>query len=280
VHLDVAGTRLWFDVDGPLLVPDGPEMRRRPTVVLLHGGPFTYDHSYFKPHLEWLTGLAQVVYLDLRGHGRSAPVTPGEWSLERCADDVRGLCATLGIQRPVVVGHSMGAAVALLHAARHPDHPAGVVALSGFARWDHGRLVKAFRRRAGDQVAGLADRLYAGRDVGEEEWQQVYAAFGPHVPDRDTLARRVMRLEMRGYGHARLTTVDLLDRLGEVTAPALVVTGSHDPVTPVAASEEIVAALPDGARLEVLDGAGHFPWLDAPDRLRELLSELIRAVAG
>ena len=71
MHIDVNGTRLWFDVDGPALVPDGSEMRQRPTVVLVHGGPGTYDHSYFKPDFGRLAEQAQVVYLDLRGHGRS-----------------------------------------------------------------------------------------------------------------------------------------------------------------------------------------------------------------
>ena len=45
MHIDVNGTRLWFDVDGPALVPDGPEMRPRPTVILLHGGPGSFDHT-------------------------------------------------------------------------------------------------------------------------------------------------------------------------------------------------------------------------------------------
>jgi pimeloyl-ACP methyl ester carboxylesterase len=67
----VNGTQLWFDVDGPSLVPDGSEMRQRPTVVLVHGGPGVYDHSYFKPEFAVLAEHAQVVYLDLRGHGRS-----------------------------------------------------------------------------------------------------------------------------------------------------------------------------------------------------------------
>jgi hypothetical protein len=48
MQTDVNGTRLWFDVDGPALVPDGGEMRQRPTVVLVHGGPGVYDHSYLK----------------------------------------------------------------------------------------------------------------------------------------------------------------------------------------------------------------------------------------
>jgi pimeloyl-ACP methyl ester carboxylesterase len=71
MRVSVDGTSLWFDVDGPALVPDGPAMRERPTVVLLHGGPGSFDHTYFKPEFARLTEVAQVVYLDLYGHGRS-----------------------------------------------------------------------------------------------------------------------------------------------------------------------------------------------------------------
>jgi proline iminopeptidase len=67
MHCEVNGTRLWFDVDGPGLVPDGQKMRERPTIVLVHSGPGSYDHSYFKPDFAHLTPEAQVVYLDLRG---------------------------------------------------------------------------------------------------------------------------------------------------------------------------------------------------------------------
>ena len=49
MQVEVNGTRLWFDVDGPSLLPAGSTMAERPTVVLLHGGPGSYDHSYFKP---------------------------------------------------------------------------------------------------------------------------------------------------------------------------------------------------------------------------------------
>jgi pimeloyl-ACP methyl ester carboxylesterase len=67
MHVEVKGTRLWFDVEGPALVPDGSTMRERPTVVLLHGGPGSFDHSYFKPDFARLSQTAQVVYLDLPG---------------------------------------------------------------------------------------------------------------------------------------------------------------------------------------------------------------------
>ena len=120
MNVDVNGTRLWFDVDGASLVPDGPAMRERPTVVLLHGGPGSFDHTYFKPEFSRLAEVAQVVYLDLPGHGRSQWGDPESWSFEACADDVRGFCDALSIARPVVYGHSLGGFVAMVYGRGTP----------------------------------------------------------------------------------------------------------------------------------------------------------------
>src|SRR5229473_4028426 len=135
MHVDVNGTTLWFDVDGAALVPDGAEMRSRPTVILIHGGPGSYDHSYFKPDFGRLAGVAQVVYLDLRDHGRSARQDPSDWTYEVCADDIAAFCDVLGIAGPVVYGHSMGGFVAMLYGARHPGHAGGLVLQSTHARF-------------------------------------------------------------------------------------------------------------------------------------------------
>lgn len=267
MQVDVNGTTLWFDVDGPALVPDGTAMRERPTIVLLHGGPGGYDHSYFKPDFARLTGIAQVVYLDLRDHGRSARQDPATWSFEVCADDVRGFCDVLGIARPMVYGHSMGGFVAMLYGARHPGHAAGLVLQSTNARFDLARLVDGVRRAAGDEVAELAQRDYGGDAVTDEEWARVFAAFGPHVPDGAQLARRIRNPAIGAHGMELLRRFDAVDQLARISSPTLVCVGELDAVTPVDASREIVGALPpDIGRLEVIEGAGHFPWLDTPDR--------------
>jgi pimeloyl-ACP methyl ester carboxylesterase len=276
MHIDVNGTRLWFDVDGLALVPDRSGMRQRPTVVLVHGGPGVYDHSYFKPDFTCLAGHAQVVYLDLRGHGRSAWGDAAQWSFEKCADDLRVFCDTAGIARPVVFGHSMGGPIVLLYGARHPGHAAGLIFQSGFARWDAPRMVEGFRRVAGEEVAEIARRSYAGEEVPEEEWARVYAAFGPQLPDQEREVHTPKNLELNSYGMDLIRRLDITGQLGRVGSPALVSVGELDPVTPVAAAEEIVGALPAGTtQLKIIDGAGHFTWKDAPDRYWPMIIEFI-----
>jgi proline iminopeptidase len=279
MHIEVNGTRLWFDVDGPSVVPDGPQVRERPTILLIHGGPGGFDHSYFKPDFAPLTGVGQVVYLDLREHGRSARYTATGWTFELCADDVRAFCDTVGIAKPVVLGHSMGGIVAMLYGARHPDHPGALILQSTMARFDLGRLVDAFRRVAGDEVAELADRDYGGDPVTVEQWAAVFAAFGPRVPGTDQLARRIRNPDIGPPGMDLLRRLDVVDQLARVRCPTLVCVGRLDPVTPVAAAREIVDALPRGlGRLAVIDDAGHFPWLDEPSRYWPLLTAFLAEV--
>lgn len=281
MHIEVNGTRLFFDVEGPALVPAGPRLAERPTVVLVHGGPGTYDHSYLKPSFARLADNAQVVYLDIRGHGRSAGQEPSTWTFEVCADDVQAFCDAIGIARPIVLGHSMGGFIAMLYAARHPAHPAAVVLQSTMARFDLRRLIDGFRSVAGDEVARLAGLSYSGTAVTAQEWARVFAAFGPCVPDSDALARRVQHLELSAVGMDLLRRLDTVDQLSRISCPTLVCVGRLDPVTPVSAAQEIVSALaPQITTLEVLDGAGHFPWLDQPDRYWPLITSFVTKAAN
>jgi proline iminopeptidase len=283
VHVDVNGTQLWFDVEGPGLVPAGPMMRERPTVVLLHGGPGSYDHSYFKPDFTRLARGSQVIYLDLRGHGRSEWGDPAAWSFEACADDVRAFCDALGIARPIVLGHSLGGNVAMLYAARHPAHPGALVLQSTFARFDLARTIATFRRLGGEEVAETVARVYGGdrSSVTAEQWARCWALFGPWVVGPQEKARVVVNSALNAPGLRLLSQFDVVDQLGKVACRTLVCVGALDPIAPVSAAHEIVEALPAGlARLEILKGAGHFPWRDAPEPYWALLEEFLATAAA
>jgi pimeloyl-ACP methyl ester carboxylesterase len=233
--------------------------------------------SYFKPHFARLTDVAQVVYLDFRDHGRSSRQDPRAWTLEACADDVRAFCDTLGIDRPIVLGHSFGGFVAISYGARHPGHAGGLILASTMARFVLDRLVAGFRGAAGDEVAELARRDYSGDSVTEAEWDRVFAAFGPNVPDAAALARRIRNPAVGAVGMEIMRTLNLLDALPRIASPTLVCVGSLDPVTPVDASREIVDGLAPGiGELEVFDGAGHFLWLDDPDGFFGAVSEFVQ----
>jgi pimeloyl-ACP methyl ester carboxylesterase len=256
-------------------------MRQRPTMVLAHGGPGSWDHSYFKPDFAPLADHAQVVYLDLRGHGRSDWGGVADWSFEACADDIRGFCDTLGIARPIVFGHSMGAPIVLLYGARHPGHAGGLIVQSGFARFDIPRLVEGFRRVAGDEVAEIAERSFRGEEVAGEEWARVSVAFGPQVPDKEQGARPRKNLELNPPGMDVVRRTDVVDQLTAITSPTLIAVGELDPVTPVGAAEEIVDGLPDEvAQFKVIAGAGHWSWKDAPDSFWSMIVEFIDSTTG
>ena len=95
-----------------------------PTLLLVHC--WTCDHSFLAPQLRHFTVRHRVVNVDLRGHGESDKPKQA-YTLAGFADDLAWLCAQLGVENPVIVGHSMGGNVALEVARRHPDLPRAVV---------------------------------------------------------------------------------------------------------------------------------------------------------
>lgn len=145
------------------------------------------------------------------------------------------------------------------------------------ARLDLARLAEGFRAVAGDDVARLARADFGGDAITDDEWAHVFAAFGPRIPGPDELARRTGNPAVAEVGMERLRQFDAVSQVALITSPTLVSVGRLDPVTPVAASQEIVEALPSG-RLEVIEGAGHFPWLDQPDVYWPSLVELLQRV--
>jgi pimeloyl-ACP methyl ester carboxylesterase len=95
------------------------------------------------------------------------------------------------------------------------------------------------------------------------------------------VARARKNRELNAPGMELVRRVDIVDQLGHVASPTLVSVGELDPVTPVGAAEEIVEALPDGiGHLEVIAGAGHWTWKDAPDRFWPMIVEFVERVAA
>jgi len=273
VRVLVNGVRLWFDVEGAGLVVDGAAMRAKPTLLLLHGGPGV-DHSLYKPAFSQLSDVAQVVYLDHRGNGRSESGPESTWTLAQWADDVRGFCDSLGIEQPIVYGASFGGMVAMAYATRHPDHPGKLILVSTDAKGGSHTDAKVamFERLGGPAAAALARRRFVDGDTSPEvlvDWLRIALPLYARTPvDPEMLQRAVRNPRATAWfnrpgGEAR--GFDLLPALAGVRCPTLLLGGTLDPMTPIECQRDIAAALPrELTRYREFDGCGHGVVGDAP----------------
>lgn len=279
VRVDIGdGIRLWCDIEGLGLVPDGDSMRERPTLLLLHGGP-GMDHSTFKPTMSQLADLCQIVYYDHRGNGRSDRGRPEDWVFDVWADDVVRLCDALGVERPIVLGTSFGGMVAMRYLARHPDHPSKVVLSSTAARMHLPAIVDTFRRLGGDDAAAAAHAFWT--EPTDEHRDRYLAVCGPlytQQPGNTLESERVVRRAdvLTHFVEGEQRSLDLRGDLGAARCPVLVLAGALDPVTPLTSMEEVRDSLPPHlVRWEVLDDAGHGVYRDSPTRTFAVLRDFI-----
>ena len=281
MRLGVGDIRLYFDVEGAGLVPDGAWMRERETVVLLHPGP-GFDHGLFKVQLgPWLAERAQVVYLDQRGGGRSDTGPAEDLRLDRWADDVREFCDVLGVERPVVLGLGFGALVAARYASRNPGHPGGLVLAAPIARVVPERSVAVYERLGGDEARGVAERFYGGGmdEMAFAEFLRVcFPLLSSYEATSDVIVRADWRPEVLiGWYRGESLEFDLRDELAAITAPALVLAGEDDAWAPLESVREVVEHMPAGTRFRSFAGARHSVFRDAPgayDELERFLEEL------
>jgi proline iminopeptidase len=279
MRVQAGDVRLFFDVDGTKLVAEGPWMRERPTVVLLHPGP-GFDHGLFKVGIgPWLAAGTQVVYLDMRGAGRSDHGRPEDLRLERWADDVREFCDALRIEKPVVFGLGFGSMVAIEYASRHPGHPGALVLGAPVARIVPERSIAVYERLGGREAAEVAARYYGDAD-GRAFADFVRVCF-PLLSSYELTSDVIVRAEWRpevlvGWMRGEAKTADLRDRLGSVVAPTIVIAGEDDAWAPLESASEVAELLP-GARFRSFAGARHSVFADAPgayDELRLFLDDL------
>lgn len=279
MRVQVGDVALFFDVDGEKLRVDGAGLREAPTLILLHGGP-GFDHSGFKPAFATLADVAQVIYLDHRGHGRSDASTPDKWNLERWGDDVRAFCDALGIVRPVVYGLSFGGMVAQSYAIRHPGHAAKIILDSTAPRMRLDLSYDMFERLGGRNARDSAVRFWTNPEdpAALEEYLRVCMPLYTRKPsDPDALKRTMLRPEplshffgSGGEGHR----FDFRARLPQMATPTLVLSGLQDPITPSPLSEEIAAAVAN-CQLEQIPDCGHGVYRDAPRKAFELIRQFI-----
>ncbi|MFI2504711.1 alpha/beta fold hydrolase [Streptomyces sp. NPDC018972] len=237
-------------------------------LVLVHGHPF--DHTMWAPQIAAFSPGRRVIAPDLRGYGAS-PVTPGVTALSVFADDIEELLDSLGVDRCVLGGLSMGGQIVMECYARFPERVRGLLLADTFAAPETPE-----GRRARN---AMADRLLREGMRGYAD-EVLYKMVAPHAPPAVAahVHRMMTRTDPRGAAAAlrgRAERPDYRPLLSGVTVPALVVVGAEDEYTPVSDAESLHALLPDST-LVVVDGAAHLPNLERPDAFDAALADFLR----
>lgn len=232
-----------------------------PALVLVHG--WCCDRSYFAPQYGHFAARHAVVPLDLRGHGESDRPAPrtGVYDVASFADDVLAVAGEAGAERPVVIGHSLGALVALACAARPGAVRAVVLVDPAPVLSERG---KAYFARSADAVADDADG----------SWRRRFAAglFG----DADTV-RRAETIAGMASADPAIAAAGMRAMAGFDGAGALdAVEAAGVPVLLISAGEA-ESGLRDRRFITFgrTVGAGHFPQLEVPGQVNAMIERFL-----
>ena len=256
-------------------------------LLLLHGmaGSSQTWRSVIKP----LSRRFRVIAPDLPGHGESTKPR-SDYSLGAFAVLLRDLLDELGVTRATIIGHSLGGGVAMQFLYQHPDYAQRLILIgSGGLGPDVGLTLRLLSAPGAElimpiiaprQVLTAGDRVWswlrkAGIEAprGEEIWRS-YSTFS------DAPTRQAFLRTLRSVVDYRGQAVSALNRLNTKTElPIMAIWGEKDAIIPVKHAYAAQQARPD-IRLEVLAGVGHFPQVERPAEVVELIEDFIAADIG
>ncbi|MDQ1649197.1 MAG: hypothetical protein QOG60_1254 [Frankiaceae bacterium] len=263
------GLRLRYQVLGP---PDGDQ----PPLLCAAGGPGRA--SEYLGNLGGLDARRRIVRLDTRGTGRSeAPDGPDGYAVEHLVDDLDRVRADLGVETIDLLGHSAGGPPALAYAAAHPDRVRRLVLATTYLSPpdDVEQQREAIRSaRSGEpwypEAADAAEGLPYARAAEQQRLSRLqrpfyYGVWNERTQEHAASADRQMspRAEA-GISAGWRALASRADEITGIATRTLVLAGGLDVITPPPGGEQLAATLPN-AVLVVLDGVGHFPWVDGPD---------------
>ncbi len=253
-----------------------------PVVLLLHG--MAGSSSTWVPVMRLLQSEYTVLAPDFPGHGASTKDS-GDYSLGNHASAMRDLLHVLGIRRATVVGQSFGGGVALQFAYQFPELCERLVLVDAgglgrevnwvlraitlpAAEYVMPLLFPDFARRAGDVVERVLWSLGVRNPGAAEVWRAYSSLTDPE-------SRRAFVRTVRGVIDPGGQSVTAMDRVYlAARMPTLIVWGEKDRIIPVVHAHQAHAAIPN-SRLAVMDDVGHFPQVEAPRRLAEILLDFL-----
>jgi pimeloyl-ACP methyl ester carboxylesterase len=254
-------------------------------LALMHGGPGAdlYTMMSLKPCADQFT----LVFYDHRCNGRSEGAEVTTMTMENLTADADALRQTLGFEKWAVLGHSFGGYVALEYALRYPRNLSHLLLVDtgGDSRWAQENAPKVLEKRGfRPEIVDLSRRFLNGQIESKEmlpSLMKLGNAYNPYTGLRQLPHRIIMGLQMKLRPEALIFAAShflkgwtVMDRLGEIQTPTLVMAGREDFQFPPEHQEELAAGIPN-ARLVIIDRAGHNVHDEQPAEVQRLIREFL-----
>jgi proline-specific peptidase len=258
-----------------------------PLLVCHPGGP-GFSSRYFAGGLGGLDERFTLILFDPRGTAASTkPADARSYSTADYVADVEALRRHLGEEQLDLLGHSHGGVVAAAYAAAHPERVRRVILANSLARLLPEAMEAEMQTHADEPWydaarAGL-ERESAGEYQNEEELREIVLSFMPMYFARyDDTARQYVERSLTERANPDALKVfneglegwDVRSELAAITAPTLITTGARDFITGPACAQDLAAGIPH-AKLVVVEGCGHFPFVECPDRWRKEVASFL-----
>jgi len=241
-----------------------------PAVVFSHG--LLMDQSMFAPQVAALKDRYRCISWDERGHGRTAGDSLAPFSYYDSADDLAALLAQLGVERAVLAGMSQGGFLSLRCALTHPKIVRGLILLNTQAGLEdpakmpmYEQMIQTWATQGlPDQIADTIEQIILAPGwPGGGAWKQKWRGW--------------KTVNLLGSFHTLSGRDDVHSRLGQITAPALVVHGDSDVAIPLERARMLAQGLPH-AELAVIKGAGHAANLTHPDQVNPHIEKFLASL--
>lgn len=237
--------------------PSGPR-----AVVFLHGG--------FGSSSELWAGAMAALPPEWSGYAIDnflrSDAPPDGYNVNALAKRTAGFIDALGLDRPVLVGHSMGGVVSQLTALLYPERVGGLVLTCTGAHMTNHSLARELLARLRDS-GGDRDNM---RAISANWFHQAPGAFFDGYVDRAASAPLQAMIDVQ----ASLIEIDLRDRLREIVAPTLVVFGPFDTGRTIDHAQTLLGGIP-GSKLAVMKNSGHSPMVETPDDFNAALNDFL-----
>lgn len=280
----IRGTEIYFDIAGMQLQPIGNHFVERPVVFMLHGGPGG-DHLRFKQHSLALQEVAQLVFIDHRGCGRSKKTKQKEYTLENNVEDIEALRLYLGLARICILGTSYGGMVAQAYATRYPKNldKLILVATSPSYRFLNEAKKRLQERGTPKQIA-FSEHLWNGTFKNHKHIMEFFKIMDSlYSTTMKKNRKKAFSKSMTIWSHEALNEgfkgflhhYDVIAKLKKITCPTLILAGQEDWICSPAQAKTIAQHIPH-SRLKIFKHCGHAIAVDAHAQYIKIIKHFLK----